>query len=311
MKQNILVVGSDNVVGSRIVNTLQTSDWATAVPLQQASDLSTYKLEDVTGIVNCTMGGPAAILASAQRLFETVKNDDDRTRIVHLSSMTVYGSVNRKVDENAHLLADLGPYGAAHIRAEEIVNGHLNTVTLRPGCEYGPGCPQWSVKLARLLQAHRLGDLGIKGDGLCNLIYIDDLVNAVLTALRLPDLGGERFNLSIPSPPTWNEYLISFGIALGAVPVRRITVRQLKLETRLYALPLKLAEIVTRQLKIGATHPPPAITPSFLMLCGQRIQLDSSKAERLLSLQWTSLAEGLKNSAAAIFENSLVDSKHL
>ncbi len=304
MKQNILVIGSDNFVGLRVIQALKTSDWAAALPAAQASDLSVQMLGNVTGIVNCTMGGPTRILSSAQRLYETINGIDRRARIVHLSSMTVYGSVAQEVNENTPLLANLGAYGAAHIRAEEIVNLYPNTVTLRPGCEYGPGCPQWSEKIARLLQAHRLGDLGVMGDGFCNLIYIDDLVKTILVALRFPNLGGERFNLGMPSPPTWNEYLISFGVALGAVPVRRITARRLKFETKLLALPLKTAEMITNRLNIGAAHAVPSITPSFLRLCGQRIRLDSAKAERVLNLSCTALNEGVKNSAIDLSRRS-------
>jgi len=310
MKQNILVIGSDNFVGSRVVQALEFSDWATAIPAAQASNLSAKMLANVTGIVNCTSGSPTGILSGTQRLYETANGSDKIQRIVHLSSMTAYGSVDQEVNENTPLLANLGAYGAAHIRAEEIANLYPNTVTLRPGCEYGPGCAHWSEKIARLLQAHRLGDLGVMGDGFCNLIYIDDLVKTILVALRFPNLGGEKFNLSMPSPPTWNEYLIKFGIALGAVPVRRITARHLKLEAKLFALPFKAAEIVSNRFDIGAGHSVPPITSSFLRLCGQRIRLDSSKAERLLGLSCTSLDVGLKNSAAAIFENSLVGSKH-
>ena len=98
-------------------------------------------------------------------------------------------------------------------------------------------------------------------------------------------------------PPTWNEYLVSFGRALGATPVAAIGSRQLKIETRLLAPPLKIAEILCGKLHIPLRLPEP-IPPSLLHLWSQDIRLDSSKAEQVLKVQWTDLEAGLRESAA-------------
>jgi nucleoside-diphosphate-sugar epimerase len=129
------------------------------------------------------------------------------------------------------------------------------------------------------------------------LLYIDDLAAAVLASLRLPDLGGQAFNLAMPSPPTWNEYFIRFGVTLGAVPIRRISARRLKLEGKFLAPPLKVAELVARRFKIPTGFLAPAVTPSLLRVCRQEITLAVAKAESALSLSWTPLDEGLKRAA--------------
>jgi nucleoside-diphosphate-sugar epimerase len=296
-KQRILVIGAGNFIGSRVVSALDGSDWATAI-IQDSAGVAATSLSGVDGIFNATVGGPKAVLAAARALFSAAQAASASIRIVQLSSMTVYGSVEGVIDESTALNPDLGAYASAHIEAERIASGHANSVILRPGCEYGPQCPDWSQRIARLLLAHRLGDLGSAGDGFCNLIYIDDLAAAALAALRRPDVGGQAFNLAMPSPPTWNEYFIRFGLRLGAVPISRISARRLKIEGKFLAPPLKAAQLAARIFRIQTSFPAPAVTPSLLRACRQEIILASAKAQSALSMSWTPLAEGLSRAAA-------------
>jgi nucleoside-diphosphate-sugar epimerase len=214
--------------------------------------------------------------------------------------MTVYGSYTGEAPESTPLRTDAGPYGAAHVAAESLASGHGNTVILRPGCEYGPFCPQWSERIARLLWARRLGDLGAGGDGTCNLVYADDLIAAIVESLRMPGLQGQSFNLAMSSPPTWNEYLSCFARALGAVPVARIGARRLRIESRLLAPPFKIGEILGRRVPAFRAAIPPPITPSLLNLCAQDITLDSRKAVTALGMAWMPLAQGLKQTARSL-----------
>jgi nucleoside-diphosphate-sugar epimerase len=294
MKQRILVLGVERFVAARVEAALAASEWATPVPYSAASGaISPHHLDGIHAVFNGTMGSPHAILAAAQALQHALELTGGDIRVVHLSSMTVYGSHTGQVAESTALRPDAGAYGAAQIGAELLAGRHPRSTILRPGCEYGPGCPDWSERIARLLWAHRLGDLGMLGDGVCNLIFVDDLVAAIVDSLRLPGIEGQCFNLAMRSPPTWNDYLEQFARALGAVPVSRIAARRLKIETRLLAPPLKILAMAAPNLI------PPAITPSLLNLCGQNITLDSRKAELALGLAWTPLTEGLRQAAAA------------
>jgi dTDP-4-dehydrorhamnose reductase len=297
-KQRILVIGAGNFIGSRVVSALDGSDWATAIPQAGYLELAPASLSGVDGIFNATVGSPHAVIAAARALYSATQEASASMRIVQLSSMTVYGSVEGVVYESAAVSPDLGDYASAHIDAESIAAGHANSVILRPGCEYGPQCPDWSRRIARLLLAHRLGDLGSAGDGFCNLVYIDDLASAALASLRTSDIGGQAFNLAMPSPPTWNEYFIRFGVALGAVPIRRISARRLKIEEKFLAPPLKAAQLVAHKFKIQTPFLAPAVTPSLLRACRQEIKLESAKAQSALSMSWTPLEEGLSTAAA-------------
>jgi nucleoside-diphosphate-sugar epimerase len=299
VKQRVLVLGSEHFVAARVQKALSASDWATPVPFfGPPASLSEAHLAGIHSVFNGSMGQPDAILKPAQALYGALERIGSGPRVVHLSSMTVYGTRSGEVVETAALRSDLGAYGAAQVAAESLAVRYPRSVILRPGCEYGPGCPQWSERIAHLLCSHRLGDLGAAGDGVCNLLFVDDLVEAILKSLKAPGVDGACFNLAMRSPPTWNEYFTRFARALGAVPVSRIGARRLKIEARLAAPPLKLLEMMQRRLGLARAISP-AITPSLLSLCGQNITLSSRKAEEALDLAWTPLHEGLRRAAAS------------
>lgn len=299
MRQRVLVLGSGHFVGARVVKALSASDWAAPVPFDgPPGSLSEPHLAGIHAVFNGALGRPDAILGAAQALYGTLERTGGAIRAVHLSSMTVYGTRSGTVLETDDVRSDLGAYGAAHIAAESLALRHPHSVILRPGCEYGPGCPQWSERIAQLLYSHRLGDLGAAGDGICNLLFVDDLVEAILKSLSTPGIEGACFNLVMRSPPTWNEYFIRFARALRAVPVSRIGARRLQIEAGLAAPPLKLLELVHRRMGFARAISP-AITPSLLNLCRQHITLLSGKAEAALGLSWTPLHEGLQRAAAS------------
>jgi nucleoside-diphosphate-sugar epimerase len=249
--------------------------------------------------VNCVAGNDAAMVVATNVLCDLARRSGLR-RMIHLSSMAVYGAATGLVDEAAVPTAPVSGYGLAKQACETAVRDYIRdggeAVILRPGCVYGPGSEQWTGRIARLLQAGRLGDLGAGGDGICNLTYVDDLITAILAALMRPDAVGEAFNIAAADPPDWNGYLKQFARVLSATPVQRLSARRLKLETRLGAPALRLAAIGA---KLGhlSLRVPDAITPSLVTLFRQDIRLDVRKATERLSLSQTSLEWGLAASA--------------
>jgi nucleoside-diphosphate-sugar epimerase len=292
----VLVLGAQGFVGRSLVAALASSDWARpVVPAGGWRELD-QALGDVQGVANCVVGRPLDITRAAQALFAAAHRARRPVPIVHLSSMTVYGSASGLVDESREMLADLGPYAQAQRQAEDLARAYPASVRLRPGCEYGPGCSHWSGVIARCLLQHRLGDLGAAGDGRCNLLFIDDLIAAILRCLQQPELHGSVFNLGVPDPPTWNEYFVAFAKTLGAVPVRRIGHRRLALEMKVLAPPLKVGQLVLSRVGLGNALAAP-LTPSLMRACRQEIVLNVRRAEESLGMRWTPLQEGLRKAA--------------
>lgn len=299
-KMRVLVLGATGYVGRHIVQALAATDWAEPIAASRhgtvaldATDTTALisALRQADAVVNAMAASPQDMIANAQALRTALTGRP--MRLVHFSSMAAYGNVEGPIDEDRPLLGDLGPYSAAKARTERILRDCTDAVMLRPGCVYGDGSPQWSTRIARLLRAHRLGDLGAAGDGCSNLVHVDDVAQAVLAALRRPQAGGQAYNLSMSQAPTWNEYFIAYARALGATPVSRIGARQLKLEAKALAPALKIAEIAGRKLGL-ARHLPPLMPPSLLRLWQQDIRLTSDRAERELGLQWTPWLDALR-----------------
>lgn len=312
-RQRVLVLGAGGFIGKQVVRALAASDWAIPVAasfrtvlqpteLVEAVQLDARNAPDlkralsgVSGVVNCITGDGTTIVASARALFESCSGLSPSPRVVHMSTMMVYGTATGLVDETTALRGDWDDYSAAKTEAEHLSRSYAHVVNLRPGIVYGPHSPIWSGRIGQWLRMHRLGDLGAEGLGNCNLVHIDDVVRAILLALQLPDIEGRAFNLSLPSPPTWNEYFRLYAAALGT-RYRSISSTRLKAELYLVAPPLKIAEIVARTLHI-ARQPPAAIRPWLLRLCRHPISLDVNEAERVLGMQWVPLEDGLRQSA--------------
>jgi 2-alkyl-3-oxoalkanoate reductase len=252
-------------------------------------------LSGVDAAVNCIAGSDATMIAATRVLCDVARRSGLQ-RLVHLSSLAIYGTASGRVTEAMAPTPPVSGYGRAKQICETLVSEYVqdggHAVILRPGCVYGPGSEQWTGRIARLLRAGRLGDMGAEGDGICNLTYIDDLVGAILTTLTRDPNGGQTYNIAVSDPPTWNAYLTQYGIALGATPIQRLSGRRLKLETRLAAPALRLTGMGVKLARFPLQIPD-AITPSFAALLQQNIQLDVRKATEELGLSHTPMDAGI------------------
>jgi nucleoside-diphosphate-sugar epimerase len=260
-------------------------------------------MRGVSAVVNCVMGPPAAMIATARTLSETSLRLGI-SRFVHFSSIAVYGDAAGLVREDSPLGAGVDWYGAAKITCEEVVAATagrgLSTMILRPGLIHGPGSALWTLRIGRLLRHHRLGDLGPAGDGWCNLIHVQDVANAALAAVDAPlSTGGPQIvNLSDRDPPRWNRYLMDFAFRIGATPVRRIPGWQLSLDRKFFAPPLKVVQIVSGRLGLADGLVPDPITPGLSRLFGQNVRYCSETADRILAFERTPYDRAIQDAAS-------------
>ena len=313
----ILVLGGSGHIGKRLLQTLAGCDWAEAVGATRhpvhgtaaaiaidSCDLPALSaaLRGFDAVVNCVAGDQRSISEGARVLVQAALAAQC-PRIVHLSTMSVYGPVEGRIDESAWLDPGLGWYGRAKCEAEQHLSEFVRlggaAVVLRPGCVFGPGSELWVGRVGRWLQAGRLGDLGLAGDGWSNLVHVDDVCQALLAALQLPLPAGAApaFNLAAPDSPRWNDYFVDLALALQATPVARIAQRQLTFDAWLLSPALKAGQIALKA--IGNRKPllPDPLPPGLLRLWRQQIALDASRASVELGLRWTAYASSLQDGA--------------
>jgi nucleoside-diphosphate-sugar epimerase len=313
----VLVLGGSGYIGSRLCAQLAATGWAVPVSASarratpgvehrrvdtRQQDSLEKALHGMDAVVNCVAGDAASIAQGASALAQAALAAQC-PRIVHLSSMSVYGSQEGHLREQAAFDPALGWYARAKCEAENHMAAFARAggtaITLRPGCVWGPGSQLWVGRVGRWLRAGRLGDLGAAGDGWSNLVHVDDVCGAIIAALRAPHPAGElrAYNLAAPDSPRWNEYFVDLALAIGATPVRRIAPLQLRLDAWLAGPVLKVAQTLLARAGRNAQALPDPLSPGLVALWDRHLRLDSRLAERELAIRWTAYGTTLRQSA--------------
>lgn len=318
---NVLVLGATGYIGSRIVALLREAGCARVVAASSRAQPGPDRLRldtrdglaladalrGMDAVVNC-VAGDADSIAQGARMLARAAGAAGCGRIVHLSTMSVYGALEGLVGEQAAPGTLLGWYDRSKREAEQQVLSHCEgggtAVLLRPGCVWGPGSQLWVGRVGRWLRAGRLGDLGALGDGWSNLVHVDDVCIAVLRALQLTLGAGESraYNLAAPDSPRWNEFFLDLALAIDAVPVRRVGPLQLKLDAKVAGPVLHVGRKLLQRARRDADAIPEPITPGLVGLWQRHLRLDPRAATRDLAMDWTPYPAALQECAAWFVE---------
>jgi nucleoside-diphosphate-sugar epimerase len=313
----VLVLGGSGYIGTRLCALLSASGWAIPVNGSARRDVPGIEnrrvdtrdaaslaeaMHDIDAVVNCVAGDADSIARGATALTQACA-EADCLRVVHLSTMSVYGAQEGVLREDAALDPAMGWYARAKCESERQFAAFAaqggSVVTLRPGCVWGPGSQLWVGRVGRWLRAHRLGDLGAAGDGWSNLVHVDDVCAAVLAALRLAATPGDlrAYNLAAPDSPRWNEYFVDLALQIGATPVRRLAPGQLKADAFLLGPALKASEIAMKKMRMSTRRLPDPLSPGLVALFARQLKLDAGRAESELGLEWTPYDVTLRQAA--------------
>jgi nucleoside-diphosphate-sugar epimerase len=260
-------------------------------------------LVGVDAVVHCAVGPRATTLTGTQNVIEAAQRAVVR-RVVHLSSVAVYGDAAGRVTETTPILPcppSGGGYAQWKAGAEALCRRAtgLSVVMLRPSIVYGVGSEPWIAHAARRIEARRWGTLGAAGEGVCNPVHVTDVAEAVLAALRADVAHGEAFNINGPEHLTWNAWFTRLAQALGhaALPDisppawRRRSQMALPIKALVRALPVLRAPFA--QYLLGA----PAASELALFRLNATYPIDKAHAQ----LHWwphMSLADGLADAMA-------------
>jgi len=255
--QKILVTGAAGFVGAWVVESFQLSgipvragirSWNSAVRLARrdveivpcdvlSSDQLRSAMEGCDAVVHCAVGNEKVTIDGTRNVL-AMADELGLRRVVHLSSVGVYGNAAGIVDEEVKRSGS-NAYAKRKIAAEQVCEQFIArgtpVVVLRPTIIYGPFSYAWTVSFANRLWSGQWGTFGRAGEGKCNLVYITDVVQAIYLALQSETEVGATFNVNGGEIITWNEYFVRFNEALGRPPLPVLKTWPIAAKSRLLA----------------------------------------------------------------------------
>jgi nucleoside-diphosphate-sugar epimerase len=243
----VLVTGASGFIGGRLAERLAAQCGARVRVLVRrvmgATPVARYPAEIVVGdmseertivdavgdcavVFNCAKGkgadparrwavdvdGPGRLVEAARRT---------GARVVHVSTMAVYDRPRDGFfDETAPDAPKGDAYSDAKLAGERRAlewgaRDAVPVTVIQPAAVYGPNAGVYGREIVEELRSSRV-ILVNGGDGICNAVYIDDVVTALLLAATNDRAPGHRFLVSGFEYPTWAQFFGHFERMLGA-----------------------------------------------------------------------------------------------
>ncbi len=236
----VAIVGASGFVGSRLVEHLVLGRIAEVVPVVRSfSSLAVlarfelpWKVCDVMdsdslatafsgcdAVVHAALGDSGQIVKMAGSVYAAAENAGVR-RLVALSSAAVHGLTPTPGTDEQTPIHDRQSmdYNNAKVRAEQVLRksrtqGKVELVLLRPSIVYGPRSRLFPSVVEKLIAGTAF--LVNEGRGICNGIYVDNLIEAILAALVCGDADGEAFLVGDSETVIWRDIYSRLADALG------------------------------------------------------------------------------------------------
>jgi len=274
--KKILVTGGTGCIGSRLVEKIhrkyETTIRVLVRDLSRAPRIARLPVEIVSGdvvskpdveramegcdlVFHCAYGNRGdrefrrRVTVEGARNVVEAASEAGVERLVHVSTLSVYGHPpDGDLDETAPKRHSDSDYANRKLEAEKTVfrlsrKLGLPFVVVQPTVVYGPDAPSWTVYILNQLRSGRVV-LVNGGDGLCNAVYIDDVVNALVLAGSEERALGEAFLISADEPITWSKFFWGFEGILGIQRTVIMTADQ----ARHYSKEVRRRQSLSRQL---------------------------------------------------------------
>ena len=247
--KTILITGATGFIGGHLARRLQTQEGAQVRALvrspQKAAPLADLGVEIIPGDIidpdavrKATRGAQIVYHAAA---WADEQGDRDAVwavnvdgtqhmldaaiaegveRFIHLSSCAVYGSLQQlDIDETTPPRMTGRVYHDSKVAAEERVfaayrEHGLPVVVARPSQVYGPGSPQFTI---RVIESVKAGKVILVDGGKHNFkpIYIDNLIDALVLCADVDAAVGEAMNITDGGPVPWKDFFGAYGRMVG------------------------------------------------------------------------------------------------
>lgn len=241
-----LVTGATGFIGGRLVDALVVQHGVSVRALvrnfTKAPRLARHAVQMVPGdasveadvrraaegcdlIFHCSYGNSGdqeaqrqGTLGSTRHVLEAALRGG--ARVVNVSTVAVYGATaDGDLTEASPRPGGGDVYSDSKLEAERLCKQYakergLAVATVQPTIVYGPFGPAWTLRILNDLSSWRV-ILVDGGRGLCNAVYVDDVVQAMLLAAVRDEAVGEEFLIAGPEPVTWKEFLGRHAELLG------------------------------------------------------------------------------------------------
>jgi nucleoside-diphosphate-sugar epimerase len=208
-------------------------------------------------------------------------------RFIHVSSVIVYGYDIAGLIEESHpqRISRDDFYMQTKAMGEQLVwdmarSTGLPTIAIRPAMVYGPGSNFWSRTLYNIISRYPVPHVE-HGQGSAHPIFIDDVIDLLVTAANHPAAPGQVFNAAPDPAPTWGEFLGYYARMAG--------------NTAAFDVPLALIQplgaLITLATRLTGR---PVDAYGAMQIMGRRATYSMTKAARVLDWRpQISLEEGM------------------
>jgi nucleoside-diphosphate-sugar epimerase len=327
----VLVTGASGFIGSRLARRLSAEGYSVRCLVREGSDVSALgglavetvrgTLDDAASLRQAASGCGeivhCAAMVSDWGTVEEIRAANVRgtrhvldaaaaagvRRLVHISTTDVYGHpAGGPRGEDPSLGRFANWYAQTKLEAEIELrsaarSSALETVILRPATVYGPGSKALVAEIARAIRARQMV-LVDGGRADAGLLYVENLLDAVLIALHHPLAIGETFDLSDELGVSWARFTGEIAAGLGARPVS-------------FSLPYRLAFAIALVLESGyrlarratGLRLAPLLSRQAVQVLGRDQSFSAAKARALLGWEpRIGYEEGLRSTLAWLRE---------
>lgn len=168
-------------------------------------------------VVNCAWGSEAAMVKGLKNIVSAIKAEKV-SRFIHAGSISVHeGYADQSTVSEDASPKPLGVYGRIKKVQDDIVFGlhksGVPSVILAAGRIIGP----YSPFVLRTLADFKKGSVIVVDEGCnpSNHVHVDNVAHSIVTCLNTDTGWGERYFVTEPGRPTWNDLFSSLASIVG------------------------------------------------------------------------------------------------
>ncbi len=168
---------------------------------------------------------------------------------------------------------------------EKFQNNNFPVVIILPGNVYGPGATTWVLRPIESIKKNRIALIN-SGQGIFLHTYIDNLVDALIKAMKEPKAIGQILNINDGDfSISWGKYLNDLAKIIGEKPIKRNFSKRTG---------MTIAKIMVLLNKI--TNLRPWVTPYAVSIFSNDKTVSIKQAEKILNYQpKINYNQGMKN----------------